>query len=68
MNWQPIETAPSDLTAIMRWHTIWKCPVAVQRNNGRMPGYPAWITATKDQSWPEEAFTAHWAPIPTGPT
>ncbi|WP_372393899.1 hypothetical protein ABMY26_00090 (plasmid) [Azospirillum sp. HJ39] len=58
--WQPISTAPPDESTIVRWHRIWKCEVSVQRNNGRVPGYPEWITATKDQTWPEDAFLPYW--------
>lgn len=58
--WQPISTAPSDESTLIRWHRIWKCEVAVQRNNGRIPGYPEWITATNDQTWPEDAFLPFW--------
>ena len=65
--WQPIETAPTDETNIIRWHRIWKCPVTVQRNNGRLPGYPEWITGTKDQTWPEDAFLPVWMPLPPAP-
>lgn len=63
--WQPIETAP--IGVIQRWHRIWNCPVAVERNNGRFPGRAEWITATKDQSWPEGSFTPHWRPLPVPP-
>lgn len=58
--WQPIATAPTDDSTIVRWHRIHKCEVAVQRNNGRVPSYPEWITATKDQTWPEDAFLPFW--------
>lgn len=62
LEWRPISEAPKDETTIVRWHRIWKCPVAVQRNNERYPGYPEWITATRDQTWPEDAFLPFWMP------
>ena len=65
--WRPIAEAPDGIAPMQRWHKAWKCVVAVSRNAGRISGVREWITATRDQSWPEEAFTPHWMPVPEGP-
>lgn len=65
--WLPIEMAPRNETKIERWHRIFKCVVTVERNNGRIPGYPEWVTGTKDQTWPETAFTPFWRPVSDPP-
>lgn len=65
--WRPIETAPR-AGVVVRWHKVWNCPVAVERNLGRLSEALEWITACKSNSWPEEAFTPYWQPLPEPPS
>ncbi|MTB53023.1 hypothetical protein [Lewinella sp. W8] len=53
MNWNYSEP-PKD-RVILRWHCLFNCPVAVFWREGIVNDLP-WITATKNHSWPEEAF------------
>lgn len=60
--------APRDGSKILMWHQIWGCPVAVQwePDEDDRDGLP-WLTCTRDNSWPVEAFSA-WMPLPNPPT
>lgn len=69
-DWQPISTAPHG-AVVLRWHKIWRCPIAVERVTPIMrrdlPQLLDWIEATRAQTWPEEAFTPHWRPLGFAP-
>lgn len=62
--WHPISSAPKDGTLIQAWHIIWKCPVSV-RYASQYNNCP-WETGTKDNKWPNEAFS-HYRPLPPKP-
>ncbi|PWC96943.1 hypothetical protein [Azospirillum sp. TSO5] len=71
LEWRPISEAPKDRTTIVRWHKLWKCPVAVERNDGRFvypfADAPEWVSAGQDKLWPEEAFLPFWKPAGAAP-
>lgn len=60
-----IDDMPKDGTPILRWHKMWKCPIAVRYIPGKFD-HP-WIEKTLTTSWPEESFTEHWQPLPAAP-
>ena len=60
MQWNYSEP-PKD-RVILRWHKIYRCVVSVSWSGMAQEerGCP-WITATVDNTWPEESFVDGWA-------
>jgi hypothetical protein len=66
--WYPVDTMPKDGSVIIRWHTRWNCPIAVAYRPGISTIETCvWVTATLDNTWPEEAFQPRWQPLPEAP-
>jgi hypothetical protein len=58
---------PKDGTVIMRWHKLYKCPIAVYYKE-RTELHLEWVERTMSNSWPEESFAPEaWMPIPAEP-
>lgn len=56
--WIPISEYPADsIKPILRWHKVWRCLVSVQDRRAYAENGCRWISGTKDNTWPEEAFT-----------
>jgi len=64
MNWKYTKI-PKD-RAIIRWHKIWNCPIAVKYNTEDFVF--TWVEKTLAQQWPDAAFRGDvWAEIPKEP-
>lgn len=50
---------------VLRWHKIWKCPVAVFLGTDEYVGQ--WLEATLSTVWPEEAFEPFYMNFPSSP-
>jgi len=60
MKWK--NTTPPKDRKIIRYHILWKCPIAISW----WKGY-GWITTTKTRIWPEETFAPEWSELPEPP-
>ena len=57
---------PKDGTRILRWHNVWRCPIAVFYKEGE--GHLEWIEASLSNSWPEGSFAPDaWVLYPEAP-
>jgi len=70
-DWQPIETAPTDGTIILRPHVVWGA-MAVRharpdQDESFLKGYK-WMTSYYSELWPEDAFLPFWMPLPNPPS
>ena len=60
MEWQPIETAPKDGTAILAWDGI--CIECIKFRGG------LWVTTWEhDEEYSELGGPTHWMPLPAPP-
>lgn len=71
--WLPMTAFPSDNRPVQRWHKIHKAPITVRYvgDKGIVAGNGEvlpWLEASGAHAWPDEAFTAHFRPLPTPPT
>lgn len=67
--WVPIAQYPDkDIPLVMRWHKLWKCPVAVQHRRAYADNGCEWLGGTRDNTWPEEAFEPFFQVLPQPPT
>lgn len=62
--WRPFYTAPQN-RPIEVWHVLWKCVLTIEHKELPDTPYP-WVSATRDNSWPTEAFT-HWRELSSPP-
>lgn len=67
--WVPIAQYPDkDIPLVLRWHKLWKCPVAVQHRRAYAENGCEWLGGTRDNTWPEEAFEPFFQYLPQPPT
>lgn len=68
-SWAPITHYPIDSAPMVsRWHKIWKCLVTVQHRRAYAENGCEWLSGTKDNTWPEEAFEPYYMTLPEPPT
>ena len=73
MEWQPIETAPQDGTAVLVYPGLWSgrtCSIA-QFNSDQYAKKPRPYWSRDDDlgkiTYSREASTTHWMPLPPAP-
>lgn len=65
-DWQPIETAPKDGTAILAWEKDWECPAVVSLEEYDGTEYWEYRESLINDAM-GEAFPTHWIPLPDAP-
>lgn len=66
--WVPISEYPEhEILKVSRWHKLWKCLVSVEHRRAYAENGCEWLSGTKDNTWPEEAFEPFFMLLPTSP-